>query len=97
MSEDDYQEPEANECGGYYCSEEHGHIDCNPAIKSMTKIRLWLIRETNKARLYCKHGNPNPEESDCVWVPLSIVEHTTKRGNEHVVTLPDWFIEKEGL
>lgn len=27
MSEDDYQEPEANECGGYYCSEEHGHID----------------------------------------------------------------------
>lgn len=22
---------------------------------------------------------------------------TTKRGNEHVITLPDWFIEKEGL
>lgn len=28
MSEKEYPEPERNECGGYYCSEEHGHIDC---------------------------------------------------------------------
>lgn len=61
------------------------------------RIRLWLIRQTDKARLYCRHGKPTPDDSDCVWVPLSIVEHTTKRGNEHEVTLPDWFIEKENL
>ena len=61
------------------------------------KIRLWLIRETEKARYYCKHNRPNTDPTDCVWVPRSIVEHTTKRGNEHVVELPDWFIEKEGF
>lgn len=26
--EKEYPMPEKNECGGYYCSEEHGHIDC---------------------------------------------------------------------
>jgi len=65
------------------------------------KLRLWLIRETDKARLYSKVpiGEPgrDPEESDQIWVPRSIVVHTTKRGNEHEVDLPDWFIEKNGL
>jgi len=61
------------------------------------RIRLWLVRETEKARLYCKHNRPNPEQSDCIWVPRSIAEHTTKRGNEHEIALPDWFVEKEGL
>lgn len=28
MADKEYPEPEANPCGGYYCSEEHGHIDC---------------------------------------------------------------------
>lgn len=29
MSDDkEYTEPIKNECGGYYCSEEAGHIDC---------------------------------------------------------------------
>jgi hypothetical protein len=66
-------------------------------------IRLWLVRETDKARLYCKFDpstKPNvviDEKSDCVWIPLSIVEHTSKRGNVHMVSLPDWFIEKENL
>jgi hypothetical protein len=40
---------------------------------------------------------PEANEEDIVWVPLSIIEHTTKRGRDHVVTLPDWFIEKERL
>lgn len=60
-----------------------------------TTIRLWLIRQTDKARLYSKTP-PNREPVE-VWVPLSVIEHTTKRGNEHEVKLPDWFIEKAGL
>jgi hypothetical protein len=31
MSESEFPcppDPEKNACGGYYCSEEHGHIDC---------------------------------------------------------------------
>lgn len=37
MSGKEYPEPpEPNTCGGYYCSEEHGHIDCdlNPKIRA---------------------------------------------------------------
>lgn len=74
---------------------------------STTKIRLWLVKETDLARQYCKfnpfvsvsgieHGN-SMEDTDLIWIPKSIIEHTSKRGNEHVVTLPDWFIEKEHL
>lgn len=37
------------------------------------------------------------EESDIVWVPKSVVEGRTKRGLEHEVELPDWFIEKNNL
>jgi len=61
-------------------------------------IRLWLIRETELARLYSKTDPNNtgrvPVE---IWIPRSIVEHTTKRGSEHIVKLPDWFVEKEKL
>jgi len=28
MSDKEYPIPEPNACGGYYCGEEHGHIDC---------------------------------------------------------------------
>jgi len=63
-----------------------------------TTMRLWLIRKTELARRYSKvPPERHPEESDMLWVPNSIVEHTTKRGNEHDVKLPDWFIEKNGL
>lgn len=63
-----------------------------------TIIMLWLVRETGLARLYCKHNRPGRDEkTDCIWVPKSIVEHTTKRGTEHMVKLPDWFIRKNGL
>lgn len=59
------------------------------------KIRLWLIRETEKARLYSK--TPPERLPDYIWIAKSIVEHTSKRGNEHEVTLPDWFIEMKHL
>lgn len=66
------------------------------------RIRLWLVRESEKARQYSKfdptgRGATEPNVGDLIWVPKSIVEHTTKRGYEHEVDLPDWFIEKEGL
>lgn len=66
-------------------------------------MRLWLIRETEKARLYCKFaphpdfGFQNADVFDKIWIPRSIIEHTTKRGIEHEVKLPDWFLEKNGL
>jgi hypothetical protein len=62
-------------------------------------MRLWLIRETALARQYSKTppDRGEPEEMDLIWVPKSIIEHTTKRGSEHEVKLPDWFIEKNGL
>ncbi len=62
------------------------------------RIRLWLIRETEKARQYSRiPPERHAEPSDLLWVPRSIVEHTTKCGSEHEVDLPDWFIEKNNL
>lgn len=61
------------------------------------QITLWFVRETEKARLYCKHGRPQQDPSDLVWVPRSVVEHTSKMGAMHILTLPDWWIEREGL
>jgi hypothetical protein len=62
------------------------------------KIRLWFIKESTKARYYSKVPlTRNPQDSDKLWIPLSVVEHTSKDGNEHTVTLPDWFIESRGL
>ena len=62
------------------------------------KMRLWFIRESANARFYSRVPmDRHPELSDCLWIPRSVVEHTTKRGIEHEVTLPDWFIDKENL
>ena len=61
-------------------------------------ITLWLIRETDRARLYSRiPPERNLEESDCFWIPKSIIEHTTKRGSQHVVDIPDWFLERNNL
>lgn len=62
------------------------------------KVNLWFVRETQAARLYCRHGRPGREDADCVWVPKSIVEHTSKNvGGHHVVTLPEWFVREKEL
>jgi hypothetical protein len=65
---------------------------------STTQITLWFIRETADARLYSK---TDPEDknrvSDPIWVPKSVIEHTSKTGNQHIVTLADWWVEKSGL
>lgn len=62
------------------------------------KVRLWLIRETPDARLYSKlppdrHAGP----ADTVWIPRSVIEHTTKMGIEHYLTLPEWICDERGL
>ena len=62
------------------------------------KRTLWFVRETPLARLYTKiPPERGPTESDFIWVPRSIVEHTSKMGAQHIVTLPDWFLDKEGI
>lgn len=59
------------------------------------KRKLWFMRETDKAFQYSK--TPPDRERDQIWIPKSIVEHRTKIGNEHIVTLPSWFCENENL
>lgn len=62
------------------------------------KVRLWFVRETEKARCYSKVPPERGQTPDTLmWIPRSIVEHTSKRGAEHTLELPDWFIEKENL
>lgn len=66
-------------------------------------IRLWYIRSTmengeERTRLYSKMPpERSPLADDMVWVLASIIEHCSKNGNEHMVKLPDWFIEKSNL
>lgn len=65
-----------------------------------SKRTLWLKAESRSglARLYTKippERHPGPDDE--IWVPRSIVEHTSKMGDQHILTLPDWFVEKNGL
>ena len=54
---------------------------------STTIVRLWF---------HCTTAPPR--EENMVWVPKSIIEHTSEQPNGlHEVKLPDWFVEKEGL
>lgn len=61
-------------------------------------VRLWYIRETEAAYCYSK-TDPKASGRDMnpVFIPKSLVEHRTKRGDEHMVTVPDWFADKEDL
>lgn len=62
------------------------------------KVRLWLVRETDLARYYSKlPPEREPTAADKVWLPRSQIEHTSKRGNEHVVTIPEWLADKNNL
>lgn len=43
--------PKPNECGGYYCCEEHGHIDCDLAkLERALKAAGEDIRKLKEAR-----------------------------------------------
>lgn len=63
------------------------------------KIRFWFVKQTDKARYYSKlPPERNPGAADHIWIPLSIIEHTTKYPTgQHIVELPEWFVERENL
>lgn len=65
----------------------------------MTTVRLWLVKETEKARYYSKlPPERNPEPGDMLWIPRSVCHGTMKFPNdEHHVQVEDWFVEREGL
>ena len=68
---------------------------------STAKVLLWFVRETPLARLYFKLPASRAQTEDGVWIPRSIIEHTSKLNsadlNEHILTLPEWFVEKYNL
>lgn len=63
------------------------------------QVRLWFVKETEKARYYSKlPASRHPGEEDHVWVPRSLVTHTTKYPDgQHVIDVADWFAEKNNL
>lgn len=69
------------------------------------KCKLWYVnQETDKARRYCRlPKSRNPEHKDYVWVPLSVIEGSTRQPAEpdewpvHYVTVADWFGQRENL
>jgi hypothetical protein len=69
------------------------------------RLRMWFIDETDKARLYSRVPSSRSEDvGNRVWIPRSVVEHTTKRPAhngekwpEHELIVADWFAQKEGL
>lgn len=66
---------------------------------SAEKIRMWYVRETEKARQYTKIPPDRlRQQEDYVWVPKSITEHRSMQPNGlHELTLPLWFLEKNNL
>ena len=64
------------------------------------KLQLWLVNESERARLYSKtRQGDNP-----VWVPRSVILRQTKHPQtEHEnhprceVEIEDWFAEQKGL
>lgn len=75
----------------------------------MTIVRLWFVRESEKARRYCKlplnrnPGDDTPDNPNYIWVPRSVCERTAKfpaEGSErpvHEIEVADWFAERENL
>lgn len=74
------------------------------------KARLWFTgKETDHARRYCRlpksrgPGDDAPDNPNYLWVPKSLQDQTTKYppadGDNpmHVLTIPDWFADRENL
>jgi hypothetical protein len=62
-----------------------------------TTFHLWLVRETDSARQFCK----DRDSSEMFWVPRSVVISITKfnsyseRGDrECQVSIENWFVEQ---
>ena len=80
MSDKDYEEPISNPCGGYYCDEGVGHIDCEtmPAkhqdssqtVKHSGLEFIFPLDDKNyseKIQLDCK-GRKHPDPWNLYWV-----------------------------
>lgn len=63
----------------------------------MEKIQLWYIREYPQSYLYSSKDPSLNLKAALVHVPKSLIEHRSKDGNRHIVTLPSWFVQKENL
>lgn len=63
------------------------------------KIKLWLIKETEKARLYSKlPPDRHPTHEDEIWVPRSVIEHQTKLPDACcIVTVSAWWADYKNL
>ena len=62
-------------------------------------VRLWFIRETDKARLFSRlPPERKPGKQDEIWIPRSVIEHQLKfaTGECHL-KVTDWFAEKNNL
>lgn len=68
-----------------------------------TTIRLWLIKETDKAYFFSKVTQEKGSSNDGIWVPRSMCERITKGASEPgkwrfcEVEVQEWFAEKKGL
>ncbi len=68
-------------------------------------LRLWLVKETEKARLYSRQSSQeNSSPTDLLWLPRSVCKSTKKfpptsptAWPEHHVEVEEWFAEKEKL
>lgn len=53
-----------------------------------TVLKLKCLRETPQARLYQDHRGTQQ------WVPRSVCPRTTKLGDQHEVTIEDWWLKE---
>ena len=73
-------------------------------MNATTTITLWLVKETEKARLYYKiPPEKNPTKEDEIWIPRSLITHQSKYGCKPGefpmcdVTVEGWFLDKNNL
>lgn len=71
-------------------------------MKATTKVRLWRIKQTEKAVLYSFWPKGEQPEKT-IWVPRSLHQHVSvDRHNPDewapcTVELPDWFVDRHEL
>jgi hypothetical protein len=72
---------------------------------STVKIKVWLMQETPRAVEVSAYppATAAGDTSHCVWLPLSLIEHISKRKNpdcvwpEAIITLPPWKMKQAQL
>jgi len=59
---------------------------------SIIDLSMIIVYRTDKALLV-----KDAEDSDPVWLPLSLVEVEGEAGEVGEITLPDWLAQEKGL